>query len=190
MSCVHMWSDVLLFSFYWKYFAFLNILTLLTGLSCSESHPIWKNLLAVPKCFRLPSEISFSPSLTYGENTFNGFRVLTALLHGSQVVSVSQTMRRWTERATYVRQVDHHVGHWPTFLVVILFHCCVTWVPTSRIEGTCHPIYYWRYIHCKIHPSEYLTLVLFYMMKTKRNDGFRLNNASKTFGSWTSRTVW
>ena len=26
--------------------------------------------------------------------TFNGFRVLAALLHGSQVVSVSQTLRR------------------------------------------------------------------------------------------------
>ena len=48
---------------------------------------------------------------------FNGFRVLAALLHGSQVVSVSQTMRRWTERATFARQGDHHVGHWPTFLV-------------------------------------------------------------------------
>jgi len=49
---------------------------------------------------------------------FNGFRVLPALLHGSQVVSVSQTLRRWTEGATYVRQGDHHVGHWPTFLVL------------------------------------------------------------------------
>jgi len=48
---------------------------------------------------------------------FNGFRVLAALLHGSQVVGVSQTLRRWTEGATYVRQGDHHVGHWPTFLV-------------------------------------------------------------------------
>jgi len=48
---------------------------------------------------------------------FNGFRVLTVLLHASQVVSVSQTLRRWTEGATYVRQGDHHVGHWPTFLV-------------------------------------------------------------------------
>jgi len=36
---------------------------------------------------------------------FNGFRVLAALLHGSQVVGVSQTLR----------QGDHHVGHWPTF---------------------------------------------------------------------------
>jgi len=46
---------------------------------------------------------------------FNGFRVLAALLHGSQVVGVSQTLRHWTEGATYVRHGDHHVGHWPTF---------------------------------------------------------------------------
>ena len=35
------------------------------------------------------------------------------------VVGVSQTLRRWTEGATYIRQGDHHVGHWPTFLVKI-----------------------------------------------------------------------
>jgi len=58
--------------------------------------------------------------------TFNGFCVLAALLHGSQVVSVSQTIRHWTERATYVRQGDHHVGHWPTFLV---------WWMHSRVPG-------------------------------------------------------
>ena len=34
------------------------------------------------------------------------------------VVGVSQTLRRWTEGATYTRQGDHHVGHWPTFVVV------------------------------------------------------------------------
>jgi len=27
-------------------------------------------------------------------------------------------LRRWTEGATYIRQGDHHVGHWPTFLVL------------------------------------------------------------------------
>jgi len=42
---------------------------------------------------------------------FNGIRVLAALLYGSQVESVSQTLRRWTEGATYVRQGDHRVGH-------------------------------------------------------------------------------
>jgi len=49
---------------------------------------------------------------------FSGFRVLAALLHGTVVVvGVSQTVRRWTEDATYIRQGGHHVGHWPTFLV-------------------------------------------------------------------------
>jgi len=32
---------------------------------------------------------------------FNGFRVLAALLHGTPVLGVSQTLRRWTEVATY-----------------------------------------------------------------------------------------
>jgi len=48
---------------------------------------------------------------------FNGFRVLAVLLHGTLVVGASQTLRRWTEGATYIRQGGHHVGHWPTFLV-------------------------------------------------------------------------
>jgi len=47
---------------------------------------------------------------------FNGFRVLAALLHGTVVVGASQTLRRWTEGATCIRQGGHHVGHWPTFL--------------------------------------------------------------------------
>jgi len=48
--------------------------------------------------------------------SFNGFRVLAALLHGTLVVGVSQTLRRWTDGATYIWQGDNHVGHWPTFL--------------------------------------------------------------------------
>ena len=51
---------------------------------------------------------------------FNEFRILAALLHGTLVVGVSQTLRRRTEGATYIRQGGHHVGHWPTFLVVII----------------------------------------------------------------------
>jgi len=46
---------------------------------------------------------------------FNGIaswhRYCTAV---TQVVGVSQTLRRWTEGATYVRRGDHHVGHWAT----------------------------------------------------------------------------
>jgi len=45
----------------------------------------------------------------------NGFRVLAVLLHGTVVVGVSQTLRHWTQDATYIRQGGHHVGHWPTF---------------------------------------------------------------------------
>jgi len=51
---------------------------------------------------------------------FNGFRVLAALLHGTLAVGVGQTLRRWTEGATYIRQGGHHAGHWPTFLVIII----------------------------------------------------------------------
>jgi len=46
---------------------------------------------------------------------FNRFRILAVLLHGTLVVSVSQTLWHWTEGATYIRQGGHHVGHWPTF---------------------------------------------------------------------------
>jgi len=46
---------------------------------------------------------------------FNGFRVLAALLHATFVVGVSQTLRRWTQGSTYIRQSGHHVEHWPTF---------------------------------------------------------------------------
>ena len=54
---------------------------------------------------------------------FNGFSVLAALLHG-MLVGVSETLRRWTEGATYIRQGGHHVGHWFTFLVLQLYaHC-------------------------------------------------------------------
>jgi len=42
---------------------------------------------------------------------FNGFRVLAALLHGTLVVGVCQTLRHLTEGATYIGQDGHHVGH-------------------------------------------------------------------------------
>ena len=55
---------------------------------------------------------------------FNGFHVLAALLHSTLIVSISQTLRRWTEGATYIWQGGHHVGHWPTFLVCFSFPYC------------------------------------------------------------------
>ena len=58
---------------------------------------------------------------------FNGFRVMAALLHGTPVCGVSQTLRRWTKGATYIQQGGHHVGHWPTFLAYIyVFITCTS----------------------------------------------------------------
>jgi len=72
---------------------------------------------------------------------FNSFRVMAALLHGTLVVGVSQTSRRWTEGATYIWQGDHHVGHWPTFYTV------------SQKKG-CHPNHGYNFVNfwrvCKI----------------------------------------
>ena len=84
---------------------------------------IGKTLLSIntsPTCPRnmvnfgpLTSEIS---SGVWGTPpNFNGFHVLAALLHGTLVVSVSESLRRWTEGATYIRQGGHHVGHWSTY---------------------------------------------------------------------------
>ena len=44
---------------------------------------------------------------------FNGFRVLAALLHGTLVVGVSQTLRSWTEGVTYIRQATITLGIGP-----------------------------------------------------------------------------
>jgi len=80
---------------------------------------------------------------------FNGFCILAALLHGTLVVGVSQTLRRWTDGATYIRQRGHHVGHWPTFLVVIilakgyctLFSVCRLSLILSPYDWLSHPTY-------------------------------------------------
>ena len=59
---------------------------------------------------------------------FNRFRVLAALLHGSQVVGVSDTLRRWTEGVTYVR---HHVG-----TEQITFHILFNIIPPCPLRCT------------------------------------------------------
>jgi len=81
---------------------------------------IEKNLLSSNISSRCPyNTVNFGPLTAWqvwgSPSYFNGYRVLAALLHGSHAVGVSQTLRRWTEGATYVRQGDHHVWHWPTF---------------------------------------------------------------------------
>jgi len=67
---------------------------------------------------------------------FNGFRVLAPLLHGILVVGISQTLRRWTEGATYIRQGSHHVGHRPTFLVISCITVLSGLVVTTLVTST------------------------------------------------------
>jgi len=75
-----------------------------------------------------PLAAEISPVVWSTTPNFNGFRVLAALLHGILVVGVSQTLRRWTEGATYIWQGDHHVGHQPTFLVKVYIPLDTRWV--------------------------------------------------------------
>jgi len=104
-----------------------------------------KNLLSSRISSTCPHNmVNFGPlaveivSLVWGTPAnFNGFRVLAPLLHGTLVVGVSQTLRRWTEGATYIRQGGHHVGHWPTFLVIFTFHyyCFCFWFRAADEDG-------------------------------------------------------
>ena len=68
-----------------------------------------------------PLAAEIGPVVSGMPANFNGFCVLAALLRGTLVVGVSQTLRRWREGATYIRQGSHHVGHWPTFLVNVFY---------------------------------------------------------------------
>jgi len=69
-----------------------------------------------------PQYVELWPTSGWDRFTSLGHRIQRLpLLHGSHVVSVSHTLRCWTQGGTYVRQGDHHVGHWPTFLVLFCF---------------------------------------------------------------------
>ena len=84
-----------------------NLLSINTSSTCQH------NLVNFP----LAAE---NVSLVWGTLAyFNGFRVLAALLHDTLMASA--ILRRSTVGATYIRQGDHQVGHWPTFLVSSCF---------------------------------------------------------------------
>jgi len=71
-------------------------------------------------------------SLVWGTPAnLNGFGVLAALLHGTLVVGVSQTAALSRVRH-YIRQVGHHVGHWPTFVLFFtrLISAAAGWMST------------------------------------------------------------
>ena len=89
---------------------------------------IWKNLLNSNTSSTCPDNMvnfgllvaEISLPVWGTPANFNGYRALAALLRSTPVFGVSQTLRCWTEGATYIWQGSHHVGHWPTFLVLVL----------------------------------------------------------------------
>jgi len=92
----------------------LTIAQLCRAISSQLRHvlTIGKNLLSSNISPTCPcNTVNFGPlateiiSLVRGTPAnFNGFRVLAAILHGTLVVVVSQSLRRWTEGVTYIRQ--------------------------------------------------------------------------------------
>ena len=93
---------------------------------------IGKNLLS----------INISPTCPYNMVNFSLLAAeIISLVWGTQLISTgfaswqrycTATLRRWTDGATCIRQGGHHVGHWPTFLVLwciaILQHMkCFNW---------------------------------------------------------------
>jgi len=74
---------------------------------------------------------------------FKGFRVLAALLHATLVVGVSQTLLRWREGATYIRQGGHHVHILVAHIVLSSSkRCNVFWTYTANSIRLCrHQIY-------------------------------------------------
>jgi len=88
---------------------------------------------------------------------FDRFRVLAALLRGSQ------TLRHWTEGASYIRQSGHHVGHWPTFLVfaVLKLRDCGRFDAVENLHGVvcCR-----QSAHCAENMPHYHALFVYKIM--------------------------
>jgi len=63
----------------------------------------------------LASWWNFATCKIHFASSFALFYIGSVTARHSRVVGVSQTLRRWAEGATYIRQGGHHIGHWPTF---------------------------------------------------------------------------
>ena len=70
----------------------------------------------------------------------------------------SAKLRHWTEGATYNRQGGHHVGHWPTFLVFLVFP--VLGVSQTLRHWTEGATYIWQGGHHVGHWPTFLVYVI------------------------------
>jgi len=74
---------------------------------------------------------------------FNGFRVLAALLHGTPVLGFSQTLRRWTEGATYIRQGRPSRWALAHILVIIIAVLIFHVLKIHRMTAFCNLLMEW-----------------------------------------------
>ena len=121
-------------------------------------------------------------------------------------------LRRWTEGATCIRQGDHHVWHWPTFLVYFTWHfyetarwewmvigCCVVCAVCSLWAGGVHSGRCARSRHHHHHHSHDDRLqssppsVRDRAWARRARETTRLNariSVPRIQGSWAVRAVW
>jgi len=59
-----------------------------------------------------PLAAEIDPEVWGTPANLNGFRILAALLHGTLVMGISQTLWHLTEGGTYIRQGGHHILVW------------------------------------------------------------------------------
>jgi len=95
-----------------------------------------KNLLSSNMSSRCPHNmVNFGPlaaeidPVVWGTPAnFNRFRILGVLLHGSQVVGVSQTLRHWIERHLCLAGRPLHWALAHILIMYILSCLCISWV--------------------------------------------------------------
>ena len=99
-----------------------NLLSINTSSTCLRNMVIFGPLTA-----EIDSGVWGTPA------NFNGFCVLAALLHGSQVVGVSQTLRRWTEGPpVFGRTTTITLGIGPHSSFVKIFFFFSSYIGISR----------------------------------------------------------
>ena len=119
----------------------------------AKKSPFWHHRTTLSGCiFAAKACIQNPKKKLVKRPTINGWDLLASLGHSCKfqrvlrlgsvtarhlAVGVSQTLRHWTEGATYIRQGDHHVGHWPTFLVLTSLWSPYAWIGRPYIFSSC-----------------------------------------------------
>jgi len=90
---------------------------------------------------------------------FNGFRLLAALLHGTLVVGINQTLRCWTEGATYIRRaamtlvLAHILVKHKTRITKVVLQVTVPYLPGGQPAKQVSQYWGSNEVQPRTHPS-------------------------------------